>query len=87
MATLVDELERQVKVSRMLGMAFVLSITGFSGIGSFIALILGLKAARMIQASQGRISGGVMAGWCILAGALGTIVFPILTLSSILKSR
>ena len=69
----------------MLGMAFVLSITGFFGIGSLIALILGWKAARIIQASQGRISGGVMAGWCILAGALGTLVFPPLTIAAILK--
>lgn len=80
-----DELEQQVKVSRMLGMAFVLSITSFFGVGSLIALILGLKASRIIQASQGRISGGVMAWWCILAGAVGALIFPPLTIIAILK--
>jgi cyanate permease len=80
-----DELEQQVKVSKMLGMAFVLSITGMFGIGSMIALILGWKAARIIQASQGRISGGIMAGWCILAGALGALIFPILTIAAIFR--
>lgn len=82
---LMRELEQQVKVSKMLGMAFVLSITGFVGVGSLIALILGLRAGRIIRASQGTISGGVMAGWCILAGALGTLIFPILIIPSILK--
>ena len=79
-----DELEQQVKVSKMLGMAFVLSITGFFGVGSMIALILGWKAARIIQASQRRISGGIMAGWCILAGALGALIYPPLTIIAIL---
>lgn len=80
-----DKLEQQVKVSKMLGMAFVLSITGTFGVGSLIALILGWKAGRIIQASQGRISGGVMAWWCILAGALGTLILPPLTIVAILK--
>jgi apolipoprotein N-acyltransferase len=81
----VDELEQQVKVSKMLGMAFVLSITGIFGVGSLIALIVGWKAARIIQASKGRISGGVMAWWCILAGTLGTLILPPLTIVAILK--
>lgn len=82
-----NELEQQVKVSKMLGMAFVLTISPVFGVGSLVALILGLKASRIIQASHGTISGGLMAGWCILAGALGTIVFPILTLAAILKDH
>jgi hypothetical protein len=78
-------LEQQVKVSKMLGMAFVLSISPLLGVGSLIALILGWKASRIIRASRGTISGGLMAGWCILAGALGTLIFLILTIPSILK--
>lgn len=78
-----DDLERQVKVSKMLGMAFVLSITGIFGVGSLIALILGWKARRIIQASNGRISGRAMAWWCILAGALGTLFILI---AAILKT-
>lgn len=71
-----DDLEQQVKVSRMLGMGFVLSLTGLAGIGSLVALILGWKARRIIQASQGRISGLLMAWWCIIAGAVGTLALP-----------
>lgn len=80
-----DELERQVKVSKMLGMAFVLSITGIFGIGSLIALILGWKALLIIQGAQGRISGRFVAWWCILAGALGTLILPPLVIVTILK--
>jgi hypothetical protein len=39
-----EDLEQQVKVSRMLGMAFALSVTGIGGIGSLLALILGWRA-------------------------------------------
>ena len=80
-----DELERQVKVSKMLGMAFVLSITGIFGIGSLIALILAWKALLIIQGAQGRISGRFVAWWCILAGALGTLILPPLIIVTILK--
>lgn len=80
-----DELEQQVKVSKMLGMAFVLSITSIFGVGSFVALILGWKARRIIQASNGRLTGRVMAWWCILAGALGTLIITPLTVAEILK--
>ena len=81
-----EELEQQVRVSKMLGMAFVLSITGVAGIGSFIALVLGWRALRIIQASHGAISGKVMAWWCIVAGALGTLIFPPLIVALIVKA-
>lgn len=82
--TLMDDLERQVKVSKMLGMAFVLSITGIFGIGSLVALILGWKALLIIGGTNGRISGRLLA-WCVLAGTLGTLVLPPLTIGTILK--
>ena len=80
-----DDLGRQVKVSKMLGMAFVLSITGIFGIGSLIALIFGWRALLIIQSANGRISGRLGAWWCILAGALGTLILPPLTIVTILK--
>jgi predicted CDP-diglyceride synthetase/phosphatidate cytidylyltransferase len=82
-----DELEKQVKVSKMLGMAFVLSITGIVGVGSLIALILGWKALRIIQASEGRIGGRLMAWWCILAGALGALIIPAAIIVAFFKKQ
>lgn len=79
-----DQLERQVKVSKMLGMAFVLSITSIFGVGSFVALILGWKALRLIRSSSGAINGRMMAWWCILAGALGALVITPLTIAEII---
>jgi hypothetical protein len=81
----VDELEQQVKVSKMLGVAFAFSVTGIGGLGSLIALVIGLRASRIIRQSNGRIGGGFMAWWCILAGALGTFILPPLTIAGILK--
>ena len=69
----------------MLGMAFVLAITGILGLGSLIALILSYKALRIIKEADSRISGRLLAWWCILAGALGTLILPPLTIATILK--
>ena len=80
-----DNLEQQVRVSKMLGMAFVLSITGIFGVGSLIALVLGCKALRIIRSSDQKISGRLIAWWCILAGALGTLLLALLTVLTIVK--
>ena len=80
-----DQLERQIKVSKMLGMAFVLSITSIFGVGSFVALILGWKALRLIRSSSEAVSGRMMAWWCILAGALGALVITPLTIAEIIE--
>jgi uncharacterized membrane protein YdcZ (DUF606 family) len=80
-----NQLEQQVKVSKMLGMAFVLSITSIFGVGSLVALILGWKALRLIQSSNGAIGGRAMAWWCILAGALGALIITPLTIAGIIK--
>ena len=71
------QLEQQVRVSKMLGVGFVLSITGVAGVGSLVALILGWKARRIINESQGKITGRFMAWWCIVLGAFGVITFPL----------
>ena len=81
-----EDLEQQVKVSRMLGLAFALSITGVGGIGSLVALIIGWRALRVIQSENGRITGRWMAWWCILAGAIGFLIITPLVIADILRS-
>jgi len=66
------ELEQQVKLSRMLAMGFVFTIA-LPIVGSLMAVILGWKGRRVIQASEGRLCGRTIAWWCILFGALGTL--------------
>lgn len=83
-----NDLELQVKVSKMLGFAFVLSITGLGGVGSLVAFTLGWKALRAIGKAQEKINGRLLAWWCILVGAIGTLTIPaevILPILSALK--
>lgn len=70
-------LKQQVKVSRMLADGFIFSIVWLGGIGSLIALIKGLQALRIIRQSNSEIRGVSMALWCIIAGALGSVILPI----------
>ena len=67
------ELQQQVRVSKMLGVGFVLSITGLAGVGSLVAVVLGWKVRRIINESPGKLNGRFMAWWCIVVGALGVI--------------
>ena len=76
-------LELQIKVSRILALGFVFSILGTGGISSLLAFILGLKARKIINGSNGEIGGIRMAWWCIIAGALGTIFLPLLVISKL----
>jgi hypothetical protein len=79
-------LARQVRVSKMLGLGFVFSLTPLAGVGSLVAFILGLKALRVIQRSEGEIVGMSMAVWCIATGATGMLLFPLLFLRALILS-
>ncbi|HKG13691.1 MAG TPA: hypothetical protein VKB12_10130 [Pyrinomonadaceae bacterium] len=65
-----------MRVSKMLGLGFALSIAGIGGLGSLAALAIGLLAGRAIRESGGEISGMRMAWWCIVVGAFGTLMVP-----------
>ena len=67
-------LELQVKTSKMLALGFTLSIVWLLGVGSLIAFILGLKGRRIIKQSDGKIRGLKMAWWCIIVGAVETLI-------------
>ena len=69
----------------MLSLGFVFSLVWLAGIGSFIALILGLRARNLINQSTVPISGSGIAWWCIVVGAIGTVVMPTILLRDFLK--
>jgi hypothetical protein len=74
-------LELQVKTSKMLAFGFTLTMVGLYGVGSFIAFILGLRGRRIIQQSNGQVGGRIMAWWCIIVGALETLLaIPVMLL-------
>ncbi len=70
----------------MLVLGFVLSITGVFGIGSLVAFIIGWKALRSINDAQHQISGRFIAWWCIVLGAIGTLIWPPAVIISVLNA-
>ena len=72
-ANSLSDLERQVRLSKMLAMGFALSLVGAGGLGSLAALLIGLKALTVINRSPVELVGKWMAWWCIIIGALGAI--------------
>jgi hypothetical protein len=66
----------QMRVSRMLGYGFALSLAFVGGVGSLMALFIGLRARRLIRQGGGRVVGIRMAWWCIIAGAVGALAAP-----------
>lgn len=62
----------------MLGVGFACSLLGVGGITSVVAIVIGLKARRIIKASNGELVGLDMAWWCILIGALGLLLLPLM---------
>jgi hypothetical protein len=77
---LLSDLERQVRLSRMLSMGFALSLVGAAGLGSLAAFLIGLKALTVINRSPVELAGKWMAWWCIIFGGLGVLVIPIYVL-------
>lgn len=55
----------------MLGVGFALSLYPSAGVGSLIALLIGIRALRIIRHSEGEVAGRGLAWWCIAVGALG----------------
>ena len=55
----------------MLGVGFALSLYPTAGVGSLIALLIGVRALRIIRQSKGEVAGRGMAWWCIAVGAVG----------------
>jgi hypothetical protein len=86
-ANSLSDLERQVRLSKMLAMGFALSLVGAGGLGSLAALLIGLKALTVINRSPIELVGKWMAWWCIIIGALGAIGMLLYTLSLFLSDK
>ncbi len=64
----------QMRVSRMLGVGFALTLLWIGGCGSLVAFVIGLRARKLIKQGGGQIVGMRMAWWCIIVGAVGSLV-------------
>lgn len=78
-----EQLEQQIKVSKMLAIGFACSLITLGGLSSLVALVIGLRAKKLIQQSKSEIVGIKLAWWCIIVGALGLTILPPLVLLNI----
>src|SRR5882757_7770563 len=89
----VDELVLQVRLCKMLGLSFTLSVVGalvglrfgpvasaaanLGGLGPLVAVVLALRVMIAIQHYRGRLSGALLAWLCIIVGGLGMLSAPL----------
>jgi hypothetical protein len=62
-------LERQIRLSRMLSMGFVFTISP-AWLFSCVSIFIGVRAMIIISESTEPMAGRVMAWWCIIVGSL-----------------
>jgi hypothetical protein len=69
----------QREVDSILRWGIVFSVLWLGGIGSLVAVRAGLRARRLIAASDGTLTGSGGAWWCVVVGGVGAVVWlPIL---------
>ncbi|HZI18767.1 MAG TPA: hypothetical protein VEY09_09240 [Pyrinomonadaceae bacterium] len=64
-----DGLDLQLRVGRLLGYGFALTLAPVGGLGSLAAFVLGLRALWLIRGSGVALAGKWLAWWCVAAGA------------------
>ncbi|MGE3805065.1 MAG: hypothetical protein AB7K24_10375 [Gemmataceae bacterium] len=69
----------QYELDSMLRFGVVCSVVWAMGIGSLYAIVCGYRAKRMIDASDGELTGMGKARWCLIVGGIGLAIWgPIL---------
>jgi hypothetical protein len=68
-------LKDQVRLSRMPGMGFVMTIGFYIPVGSVLALVIGIRALLLIRRSPEPMAGRLMAWWCTVIGSMEVLFF------------
>jgi hypothetical protein len=63
----------QERINSMLRRGVVFSIIWLLGVGSLLAVVIGIRALRIIVRSDGEIEGTGKALWCVIVGGLGLL--------------
>ena len=61
----------QSQLDSMLKWGIIFSLFWLAGVGSLVAVVLGLKARKEIAASNGMLAGSGRVRWCLIVGGLG----------------
>lgn len=69
-----SDLERQVKISRLVSFGFGITLADQSGFAAPFAVAFGLHALILIKSSDKPFTGKIMAWWCIVVGGYNGIV-------------
>ncbi|HEX5083930.1 MAG TPA: hypothetical protein VFY40_17920 [Blastocatellia bacterium] len=78
-----SQLERQIRLSRMLSMGFVFTISP-AWMFSCASVFIGVWAMFIINESTEPMAGRVIAWWCIIVGSLQNLVALLYLVQSIL---
>lgn len=78
-------LERQIRLSKMLSMGFVFTISPAAFAFSCVSVFIGVRAMAIISESSEPMSGRVMAWWCIIVGGLQNLAALVYLLQLSLK--
>jgi hypothetical protein len=75
----------QSDVNSMLRRGILFSIFWLMGVGSFIAIVQGIKARKIIRQSNGEIKGMGKVMWCFIVGGAGLLFWGFVILMVIIK--
>ncbi|MEO5958195.1 MAG: hypothetical protein ABIR80_03700 [Opitutaceae bacterium] len=67
------QIAEQIALSKSLALGFALSLLPVAGVGSIVAIVIGIRARKTIEASGEKLVGLGIAAWCIGAGVIGLI--------------
>jgi hypothetical protein len=80
-----QERQSQEHVDALLRRGIIFSIVWLAGIGSAVAVVSGMQARRLIQASGGDLRGSGRVWWCLLIGGLGLAIWTPLVVVAIVN--
>jgi len=75
MTSLSQTQDAQSRVDSLLKRGIVFSIVWLGGIGSLIAVVSGIKARKLINQSDGKLSGMGRVWWCLILGGIGILIW------------
>jgi hypothetical protein len=64
------QLERQIRLSRILSVGFVFTIWPAALMTACVSVFIGVRAMIVINESTEPMAGRIMAWWCIIVGGL-----------------
>jgi hypothetical protein len=82
----IEQEPTQARLNTMLRWGVAFSIVWLAGVGSLIALCLGLRGRWLISTNVG-LHGMGRAWWCIIVGGIGVAVLAALLAAAVLSSH